>query len=465
MSATSNTLENKERKWPLFSPAIDTFLKEHLFADIFVRDVISHQDRELATIAALAKWIREGATVVQDLNTMAFIPEKYLQGDPMKDFTFYNPTRIEFGKGKEGNIGQYVKEFGVGSVLVLHGSDRIKKDGLFGRIAASLEEQGIGFETMGGVISNPLISRVRDAIEVVNQNGLQGILAVGGGSVLDSAKAVAAGAKYDGNVWDFFVGKAEVKEALPVFSVITLAATGSEMNPYGVVTNGETQQKYPIGSPLLFPKVSVINPELMASVTPEYLAYSAVDIFSHCLDLYFTASFLPVYTAALIENILESVMRTTNVLMSTPDDYDARGEFAWAATMALNGNTFVGVEGNTYDTHMIEHAMGALYNVPHGAGLAVVLPAWMEEIKDQMPERFERFARKIFNVADSEEGISKLTQWFRSIGAPVTFAQAGLLEDAVDPIAENAFGNAKLWGMEQTYPKERIAKILILAVK
>ncbi len=383
----------------------------------------------------------------------------------MRDFTFYNPTRIEFGKGKEGNIGQYIKEFGVGSILILYGSDRIKKDGLFGRVTASLEEQGIGSEAVGGVVSNPLIGRVRDAIDVVKKNSLQGILAIGGGSVLDSAKAVAAGAKYDGNVWDFFVGKAEVKEALPVFSVMTLAATGSEMNSAGVVTNDETQQKYPIVSPLLFPKVSVINPELMATVTPDYLAYSAVDIFSHCLDLYFTASFFPDYNAALIENLLETVMHTTNVLLNNPGDYDARGEFAWAATMALNGNTFVGVEGNTYDTHMIEHAMGALYNVPHGAGLAVVLPAWMKAIKDQMPERFERFAKKIFGVADSDAGIAKLTEWFRSIGAPVTFAEAGLPEDAVGPIAGNAFGNAKLWGMEQMYPQERIAEILKMAVK
>lgn len=383
----------------------------------------------------------------------------------MRDFTFYNPTRIEFGKGKEANIGRYIKEFGVGGVLVLYGSDRIKKDGLFGRVIASLEEQGIRFEAVGGVISNPLISRVRDAIEVVKKKSLQGILAVGGGSVLDSAKAIAAGAKYGGNVWDFFVGKAEVKEALPVFSVMTLAATGSEMNAYGVVTNNETQQKYAIGSPLLFPKVSVINPELMATVTPDYLAYSAVDIFSHCLDLYFTAGFLPGYNAALIENILETVMHATSVLMKTPDDYDARGEFAWAATMALNGNTFVGVEGNTLDTHMIEHAMGALYNVPHGAGLAVVLPAWLTSIKNRMPERFERFAKKMFGVADSDAGIAKLTEWFRSIGAPVTFAEAGLPEDAVGPIAENAFGNAKLWQMEQLYPQERIARILKLAVK
>lgn len=383
----------------------------------------------------------------------------------MRNFTFYNPTRIEFGKGKEENIGEYVKEFGVGSVLVLYGSERIKKDGLFGRVTTSLEEQGISFEAVGGVISNPVISLVRDAVKVVKENKLQGIVAVGGGSVADSAKAVAAGAKHDGDVWDFFIRKAVAEDTIPVFTIMTLAATGSEMNPYAVLTKEETQQKYNLGGASLYPKVSVINPELMATVTPNYLAYSAVDIFAHCLDLYFTAKTFPEYTAALIENILETVMRTTDALMDNPDDYDARGEFAWASTMALNGNTFVGVEGNTYDTHMIEHAMGALYNVPHGAGLAVVLPAWMRSIKDQNPERFERFAKKLFDVADADAGIAKLTEWFSSIGAPVTFAQAGLSADAVDPIAENAFGNAKLWGLDQIFPRERIAEILRLAVK
>lgn len=383
----------------------------------------------------------------------------------MQNFTFYNPTRIEFGKGKETNIGEYVKSFGVGNVLVLYGSERIKKDGLFGRVTTSLEGQGISFKTLGGVVSNPVISLVRDAVKLVKVHNLQGIVAVGGGSVADSAKAIAAGAKYDGDVWDFFVGKAIVKDAIPVFTIMTLAATGSEMNPYGVVTNEETQQKYNLGGPVLYPKVSVINPELMATVTPDYLAYSAVDIFAHCLDLYFTAKVFPEFTAALIENILATVMRTTDVLMKTPADYDARGEFAWASTMALNGNTFVGVEGNSFDTHMIEHAMGGLYNVPHGAGLAVVLPVWMKSIKDQMPQRFERFAEKMFGVSDADAGISKLTEWFSVIGAPVTFEQAGLSADAVEPIAENAFGIAKLWGMDQLYPQQRIAEILKLAVK
>ncbi|MCP3177224.1 iron-containing alcohol dehydrogenase [Desulfuromonas sp. KJ2020] len=383
----------------------------------------------------------------------------------MQDFTFYNPTRIEFGKGKEANIGSYIKAFSVGSVLVLYGSERIKKEGLFGRVTASLEEQGVRYQALGGVVSNPVIRLVRDAVKVVKEHNLQGIVAVGGGSVADSAKAIAAGATYDGDVWDFFIGKAVVEGAIPVFTVMTLAATGSEMNPYGVVTNEETRQKYSLGGPSLYPKVSVINPELMATVTPDYLAYSAVDIFAHCLDLYFTAKVFPEFTATLIENILETVLRTTDVLMDNPGDYDARGEFAWASTMALNGNTFVGVSGNTFDTHMIEHAMGALHGIPHGAGLSVVLPAWMQAIKNDNPARFERFANKVFGVAGADGGIAKLTEWFSAIGAPVTFAQAGLSADDVDPIAENAFGNAKLWGMDPLYPQQRIADILKLAVK
>lgn len=380
----------------------------------------------------------------------------------MRDFTFFNPTRMEFGKGKETSIGQYVKEFGLSSALILYGSERIKRDGLFDRVTASLKENNVAYEELGGVVSNPKLSHVRDAIRIVKEMKLQAIVAVGGGSVLDSAKAIAAGARYDGDVWDFFIHKAEAEDAIPVFSIMTLAATGSEMNCFGVVTNEETNQKYAIMSPHLYPKVSVINPELMATVTPEYLAYSAVDIFAHCLDLYFTAEYLPEYNAALIENILQAVMRTANELLEHPNHYDARAEFAWASTMALNGNTFVGVEGNSFDTHMVEHAMSALYNVAHGAGLAVVLPAWMKWYKHQRPERFERFARHLFDVKDADAGIEKLTSWFRAIGAPVNLAEAGIPEDGIEALADNAFEMAQNWGMDQLYPRESIVEILKL---
>ncbi len=381
----------------------------------------------------------------------------------MKDFTFYNPTRIEFGKGKENLIGSYVGEFGPLRVLLLYGSERIRRDGLFERVTRSLDEQGIAWEALGGVVSNPRLGLVREAIALVRKKGLQGVVAVGGGSVLDSAKAVAAGAPYDGDVWDFFIGRAAVEKALPVFAIMTLAATGSEMNSYGVVTNEATSQKYAIGSPLLHPKVSVINPELMASVSPAYLAYSAVDIFAHCLDLYFTAEYLPDYNAALIENILHTVMRTTAVLLDNPADYAARAEFAWASTMALNGLTFVGVSGNGYDTHMIEHAMSALYDVAHGAGLAVVLPAWMRWYQEKRPQRFVRFAEKMFAESNGEAGIDRLRRWFKAIGAPVTLAELGIPESGLTAVAENAYGLAENWGIADQYPVAAIVDILRLA--
>lgn len=383
----------------------------------------------------------------------------------MRDFTFFNPTRIEFGKGKESQIGQYVKASGAESVLLLYGSDRIKQNGLFDRIATSLTEHGVAFEEQGGVVSNPKLSHVKKAIGLMKDKNLQAVVAVGGGSVLDSAKAISAGTRYDGDVWDFFVGKAGVKEAVPVFAVMTLAATGSEMNAYGVVTHDETLEKLAIYSPMLNPRVSVINPELMATVTPDYLAYSAVDIFAHCLDLYFSASYLPEYNAALIENILRTVMRTTAALLENPADYDARGEFAWASTMALNGLTFVGVEGNSFDTHMVEHAMSALYNVPHGAGLAVVLPAWMTWYKGRRPDRFQRFAVQMFGVNDADAGIEKLRTWFKSIGAPLTLAEAGIPESGIDALADNAMGLARNWNMTGTYSKDSIVEILKLAVE
>lgn len=197
----------------------------------------------------------------------------------MKEFTFFNPTRIEFGNGKENNIGQYIDEYGCKTVLVVYGSERIKRNGLFDKVTNSLKESKIEFVEIGGVVSNPLLSKVNEAIAVAKEKKVDAVLGIGGGSVLDSVKAIAAGTRYDGDVWDFYAGKADVQDALPLFAIMTLAATGSEMNPFSVVTNDDTKEKPALHSPFLFPKISVISPELMASVPDNYLAYSAVDIF------------------------------------------------------------------------------------------------------------------------------------------------------------------------------------------
>jgi len=378
----------------------------------------------------------------------------------MKNFTNYNPARIEFGRGKEENIGIYISGYGISKVLILYGSERIKKSGLFDKVTQSLTANKITFEALGGVQSNPVLSKVYEGIEIARSNNVEAVLAVGGGSVLDSAKAIAAGATYEGDVWDFFTGKASVNKALKIFDIITIAATGSEMNAYGVVTNEKTKEKISLGGLATFPTVSVINPELQASVTNDYLAYSAADIFAHSLDMYFSATHLPDFIATHVENILNTVIRTTEILLSDANNYDARAEFAWAATQALNGSTFCGIEGNRYDTHFIEHTLSAEYNIPHGAGLSIIVPAWLKYQKQYFPERFERFAQNIFKVKGADAGIGALIAWYVKIGTPVTLSQGNIPVTDIPILVEKLMAVACFWLGNEVYTNEMVTSVL-----
>ena len=378
----------------------------------------------------------------------------------MKDFTYYNPTRIEFGMGKEKNIGKYIAEYGVSKILIIYGSERIKKSGLFDTIAKSLTDNGINFEQLGGVQSNPLLSKVYEGIQLAKAKDLEAVLAVGGGSVLDSSKAIAAGAAYEGDVWDFFTYKAVPDRALKIFDIMTLAATGSEMNNYAVVTKDETKQKLSLAGAATYPTVSVINPELQTSVTKEYLVYSAADIFAHSLDMYLSATYLPEFIAGHVENILKTVMRTTEILLVDENNLEARGEFAWAATQALNFTTFCGVENNRFDTHFIEHTLSAEYNIAHGAGLSIIVPAWMKWQKNNLPERFEQFAKNIFNIEGADAGIEALKQWYSKIGTPVTLKEGNIPEEDIPALVEKLSAVASMWGAESLYTKEMITTVL-----
>ncbi len=378
----------------------------------------------------------------------------------MKAFTYYNPTRIEFGKGKEENIGKYISEYGVPKVLVVYGSERIKRSGLFDKVVKSLTDNGISFAELGGVQSNPLLSKVYEGIELAKSNDIEAVLGVGGASVLDTSKAIAAGAIYKGDVWDFFTYKAVPNKALKIFSIMTLAASGSEMNNYSVVTKDETREKFSLAGAATFPTVSVINPELQATVTKEYLAYSAADIFAHSLDMYLSATYLPEFIAGHVENILKTVIRTTEALLKDAGNYQARSEFAWAATQALNFTTFCGVENNRFDTHFIEHTLSAEYNIAHGAGLSIVVPAWMKWQKKHLPERFERFAKNIFNVDGADAGIVALKAWYVKIGTPVTLAEGNIPEEDIPVLVDKLLVIAKMLGAESLYTKEMITNVL-----
>lgn len=380
----------------------------------------------------------------------------------MKNFSFCNPVRVEFGKDKEKNIGKYMSEFDAKKALVLYGSERVRQSGLLDVVEKSLRENGVEFVMLGGVKSNPVLSKANEAIKLAREFGADSVLAVGGGSVLDSAKAVAAGACYDGDVWDFFTGKSPTS-ALKIFDIITLAATGSEMNQGGVVTNEATKQKYSLHSDCLYPKVSVINPLLQASVTREYLVYSASDIIAHSIEGYFTATSHPELVRMQIEANIKAVIRTTEILLADPNDYDARAEFAWAATLALNGYTYLGVDGFSYPNHMIEHAISAVTDCAHGAGLSVVMPAWMKWYKDQNLAAFERFAREIFGVKTADEGIDALKSWFEKIGTPTRLSEVGVNDENFSELVEMTHMYAKDWGLNSIYTSENIHQIFTLA--
>ncbi len=380
----------------------------------------------------------------------------------MYSFSFQNPTRIEFGLDKEKNMGEYMKSLGAKKALVIYGSDRVKQSGLFDEVVSGLKKNGIEFVECGGIKSNPVLSKVKEGIAIAKKFGADSILSIGGGSCLDSAKAIAAGSLYEGDVWDFFTGT-QVEKALDIYDVITLAATGSEMNNGGVVTNEETQQKYSIHGASLFPKVSVINPKLQSTVSRDYLVYSAADIIAHSIEGYFTATVQPELINLQVEANIKTVIKTTEILLHSPDDLDARGEFAWAATLALNGLTHVGTHGGSFPNHMIEHAMSAICDVPHGAGLSVVIPAWMTWYKDKNPKQFQRFAKEIFGLSTADEGIHALTEWFNKIGTPTTLSQLDIKGETLELVIDNAAQNAVDWGLSDLYSRNVIATIFDLA--
>jgi len=382
----------------------------------------------------------------------------------MENFTFFNPTKIEFGTGKEQLIGQHLADHGTKKVLLCYGSERIKREGLFDLVKQNLAEKGIDLVELGGIVSNPVISKVREGIALAREHQVDAILSVGGGSVLDSAKAIAAGVCYAEDVWDLFVGKSGIEAALPLFAILTLAATGSEMNAGAVVTNDETSEKFFISDSVLYPKVSIVNPALMQGVSRDYLVYSASDVIAHLIEAYFTASVHPKLQSRLVESLIVTVIETTESLLDDPADYDARAQFAWAATLALNGLTYSGVAGFNYPNHAIEHSLSALFNVPHGAGLSVVVPAWMKWYFDRNPAKFERFAKNVFGADSGKQGIAALESWFNKIGTPTRLPQLGIKEGELPRIVENVQSNVRIFGIANIYTPEVVTIILKLAL-
>jgi NADP-dependent alcohol dehydrogenase len=232
------------------------------------------------------------------------------------------------------------------------------------------------------------------------------------------------------------------------------------MNSGAVVTNEATKEKFAIGSVHAFPKVSIVNPALMKTVSRDYLVYSAADVIAHSIEGYFTAAVQPRFHSRLVEAIINTVIETTETLLANPDDYNARAEFAWASTQALNGLIYAGTGGYSYPNHMIEHSLSALFNVPHGAGLSVVIPAWMKWYHGRNPAQFERFAKNVFGVTTAEQGIAALEKWFDKIGTPTRLSQLGITEDDLPATIENVLGNANYFGVADIYTRDVVTTIL-----
>jgi alcohol dehydrogenase len=370
----------------------------------------------------------------------------------MQNFTFWNPTKLIFGKGQLEQVKSEIPRYGK-KVLVVYGGGSIKRSGLYDKVIHLLNEIDADVFELPGVEPNPRISTARKGVEICKNEGIDVLLAVGGGSVIDCTKLIAAGAKYDGDAWDLVTRKAEVNEALPFGTVLTLAATGSEMNSGSVITNWETNEKYGWGSPYTFPKFSILDPVHTFSVPRDQTIYGIVDMMSHVLEHYFHLEENTLFQDRMCESLLITVMETAPKLLENLESYEHRATILYSGTMALNGILNMGYRGD-WATHNLEHAVSAVYDIPHGGGLAILFPHWMKHNLKVKPERFKQLAVRVFGVDPAGktaeeaglEGIQKLRDYWKSIGAPARLADYNIDDSKLELMADRAmvygeFGN------------------------
>ncbi|MCY9665519.1 iron-containing alcohol dehydrogenase [Paenibacillus alginolyticus] len=372
----------------------------------------------------------------------------------MNNFTFYNPTTLHFGQGQLEKLTAEVSKYGK-NVLLVYGGGSIKQNGIYTNVVHLLKSLDVNIFELSGVEPNPRLTTVHRGVEMCRSQNIDLILAVGGGSVIDCAKAIAVGAKYEGDFWDIVTRKASATGALPLGTVLTIAATGSEMNSGSVITNWETKEKLGWGSPFSFPKFSILDPAHTTSLPENQTVYGMVDIMSHVFEQYFHHTPNTPLQDGFCETILRTVIDTAPRLLRDLDDLEQRATILYSGTMALNGVLSMGIRGD-WATHNLEHAVSAVHDIPHGGGLAILFPNWMTYTLDANVARFKQFAQNVFDIdavdkSDrqvAEEGIAALREFLVSIGAPSRLSDYDIDDSTIELMADKAmvygdFGNFK----------------------
>ncbi|MBU8905353.1 iron-containing alcohol dehydrogenase [Desertibacillus haloalkaliphilus] len=383
----------------------------------------------------------------------------------MDEFIYNNPTRLIFGKGQIDKLGGEIEQLGK-NVLVVYGGGSIKRNGVYDQVIAQLEAIDARVFELSGVEPNPRLSTVHKGVEICKNENIDVLLAVGGGSVIDCTKAIAVGAKYDGDVWDIITKKEQPAAALPLGTVLTLAATGSEMNAGSVITNWDTKEKVGWGSPFNFPTFSILDPVYTYSVPEDQTVYGIVDMMTHVLEAYFRKAENVPLQDRICESILTTVIETAPQLMEDLENYEHRETILYCGTMALNGITQMGARGD-WGTHNLEHAVSAVYDIPHAGGLAILFPQWLRYSLDTKIERHVQLAVRVFGVdpngkSDREvalEGIERLEQFWKSLGAPSRLADYDIDDSQFEVIADKACANGP-FGNFKKLDKEDVLTIL-----
>ena len=366
----------------------------------------------------------------------------------MNNFTFYSPTEFVFGKGTEMQTGELVRKYGASKVLIVYGGGSVVRSGLLERVKQTLAQTGIPCLELGGVQPNPIDTKVYEGIDLCRREGVDFVLAVGGGSVIDTAKAIAAGVPYEGDFWDFYIQKATVSSALKVAVVLTIPAAGSEGSGNSVITKVSTLQKMSLRAPeLLRPRFSIMNPELTFTLPPYQTAAGIVDMMAHIVERYFTNTADTEIADRLCEGTLKAIITEAPRVMADPKDYGTRANIMWSGMIAHNGTCGVGNEED-WASHFMEHEISALYDVTHGAGLAVIFPAWLTWMASHHVEKVAQYAARVCYVPVSEdlkamalEGVARLKSFFTSIGMPVNFAQLGVEHPDIELLVEHLHAN------------------------